>query len=211
MIKSDVYDLTLTFVQPILGGQPGNDELARAYLEGKMKKEMKKKPDADAIIEADSENVNDQLEKGTTGFYRDAVTKAPILKGYQIKGMIKESASVLNGHEGFKAFRSKIDNLVFVTPVNLLIENLPNGELTIIERPLRSTNPQGIPQTSIARSECLPEGCKVTCRLEVVQSVSTKITEEVLRDLLDYGTRKGFLQWRNSGMYGGFTYELTKR
>ena len=209
MIVSDKYQLGITFAQPILGGQPGNDELAREYLEGKMKKEMKQ-TNATEILEADAETVNTQLEKGTTGFYRDPVTKKPILKGYQIKGMIKECGEVLNGHEGLKALRSKIDNLVFISPVNLPIENLPDGELVIIERPLRSKTPDGIPQTSIARSECIPEGGKITCTVEIVQSTKTKITEEILRDLLDYGTRKGLLQWRNSGMYGGFTYELKK-
>lgn len=209
IIQSDKYQLDITFAQPILGGQPGNDELAREYLEGKMKKEMKQ-PNKEAILEADAETVDTQLEKGTTGFYRDPITEKPILKGYQIKGMLKECGEVLNGHMGFKALRSKLDNLLFVTPVNLPIENLPDGKLAIIERPLRSTSPMGVPQTSIARSECIPEGGKITCIVEIVQSAKAKMTEEFLRDLLDYGTRKGLLQWRNSGMYGGFTYELKK-
>jgi hypothetical protein len=124
---------------------------------------------------------------------------------YQVKGFIKESGRIFNGEGGVKALRSKIDNLLFVTPRRIPLI-IPDGqEITFNERPLRAETAQG-PRVALARSEQLPEGTKFTCSLEVYRG---QITYEIIYHLLTYGEHKGLGQWRNGG-FGRFTFTLTK-
>lgn len=71
------------------------------------------------------------------------------------------------------------------------------------ERPLRAMTALG-PRVTVARSEQLPAGVTFRCGLTVFPG---EITEEALRELLDYGFYCGLLQWRNGG-FGSFRYEL---
>jgi len=196
------YKLEITFTCPILGSQPGSDTPAAEYLKSKVAKD---RPDLDLTDETGT--LPEELQKGTTGFRRDKKGK-PILMNYQIKGLIKECAQVMNEMDGIRALRSKIDNLVMVSPRQIPIVMPDGGKITILERPLRAMTAQG-PRTSLARSEQIPEGSYVKCELMVIESPKVKIQEKHLRDLLDYGCFKGLGQWRNSGSYGMFEYVLT--
>jgi len=123
-----------------------------------------------------------------------------------VRGFLKSAGQVFNGLRGVKNLKNKIDNLVFVQPRQIEL-NLPEGgQITFCERPLRADTAQG-PRTSLARSEELPAGTWFECTLKVYNG---PISEPLLRDLLDYGQDKGFLQWRNGG-HGRFTFELTRQ
>ena len=204
MITSTKYHLKIKMTGPLLGSQPGKDTPASDYIRDKVKEE---RPDLNIADEVGT--IPEELSKGTTGFFRDANGK-PMLYNYQIKGMIKEAADVLNGLAGLKAFKSKIDNLLFISPRQIPIE----GKLADkpLERPLRAMTMQG-PRTSLARSEMIEEGATLECDIEILTTPKGVekglITEEILRDLLTYGARKGLGQWRNSGLYGQFDWELT--
>jgi len=80
-----------------------------------------------------------------------------------------------------------------------------DGEMEYCERPLRAQTAQG-ERVALARSEMLPAGTRFSCGLVLYPG---EITEEILRQLLDYMFDMGIGQWRNAG-YGGITYKLTR-
>jgi hypothetical protein len=117
---------------------------------------------------------------------------------------------VLNGLRGVKNLRSKIDNVLFVSPVELPIDTTAEPDkMEYLERPLRAMTMQG-PRVSLARSEMIPAGAVVKCKITLYPVPSSQIDEAMLRELLDYSSQKGLLQWRNSGCYGQYSYELTE-
>lgn len=191
-----VYTLKVTLTEPLLGTQPQKD-VAMDYLQEKAK--------GKGIDVADeNETLEEIVEKGTTIFHK--LEGKPIYYDYHVKGFLKESGQIQNPLRGVKSLRSKIDNFVFVEPRRIELVLPEGGKIDFMERPLRAMTAQG-PRVTLARSEVLPVGTKFECRLVVLKSV---ITEEILRDLLDYGKFKGFGQWRG-GSYGRFTYELVRQ
>jgi hypothetical protein len=200
-LNSEKYTLKITMTGPLLGSQPGRDTPASDYLREKVRKE-----NPDANIEDEVNTLPEELQKGTTGFHKDEQGK-PSLFNYQVKGMIKEAGSVLNGLNDTKGLKSKLDNLVFISPRFIPIQT--TKDITICERPLRAETPKG-PRTTLARSEQIQEGAVIECQIEILQTTKTEINEDMLRTLLDYGSKKGLGQWRNSGLYGQFEYELAK-
>lgn len=191
------YALKVTFVESVLGTQP-QKEVATEFITSKAID-----PATGELPEDELETLPDALEKGTTAFHK--LNGNPIYYDYMVKGYLKDKGQVFNGLRGVKNLRSKIENFVFIAPRRIPL-HLPEGaSITYCERPLMAQTAQG-PRTSLARSEELPEGTWFECVIEVFDS---PISEPLLRDLLDYGTRRGFGQWRNGG-HGRFTYELTK-
>jgi len=181
----------------VLGTQPGGDTPAGDFVKAKAAEMLGEELPLDELVP--------DLEKGTTGFYRDSEDR-PVLMDYQVKGFLKEAGQAFNGDRGVKALRSKLDNYLFVRPRHIPLV-LPNGGgITYRERPLRSMTMQG-PRTSLARSEELPEGTSFEC--ELVAFDHGPVSEGVLRDMLDYGAFKGLGQWRNGGN-GSFDYTLVK-
>lgn len=197
-MDTKVYRVKVTFTTSVLGTQPQKD-VATEFITSKAID-----PDTGELPEDEVNTLPVALEKGTTAFHK--LDGKPIMYDYQVKGFIKETGSVFNGLRGVKNLKSKLENLVFVTPRQIEL-HLPEGaEVTFCERPLRAMTAQG-PRTSVARSEELPAGTWFECDLEVFQG---QISEPLLRDLLDYGSRRGFLQWRNGG-HGRFTYEMSEK
>jgi hypothetical protein len=201
MIHSKKYLLKIEFTSPILGSQPGKNTPASDYLRSKVARD---RPELDIADETGT--LPEELVKGTTMFHRDPAGK-PAYLNYHVKGMLKNSGEVLNGLEGYKAMRSKIDNCVYVSPRVLPIDGVLSE--APLERPLRAMTAQG-PRVSLARSELIEAGAKIECIIECVQTAKFTLTADLLRDLLDYGSKAGMGQWRNSGQYGQFSYILTE-
>jgi len=194
-MKTTSYHVKVTFVTPVLGTQPQCD-VASEFIASKFEDNAGSLPDDEA------ETLPEKLEKGTTAFHK--LNGLPIMYDYQVKGFLKEVGRIFNGLHGVKALRSKIDNMVFVTPRRIAL-NLPEGGcIEFLERPLRAETAQG-PRISLARSEMLPEGTWFEFDLSVFDG---PITDDILRDILDYGQYKGFLQWRNGG-YGRFEFVIS--
>ena len=193
-MEIEVYQLKVTFTEPILGTQPQKD-VATKYTQDKAREKG-------LPVEDELETLPEMLDKGTTAFHK--LDGQPIYYDYHLKGFLKEAGSVLNGTHGVKALRSKVDNTVFVRPRRILLHLPEGGEMSFLERPLRAQTMQG-PRVSLARSEVLPVA---TWLAATVQVIAGPISESILRELLDYGQFKGFGQWRNGG-YGRFTYELS--
>lgn len=190
----------------ILGSQPSDKEIYSNFIKSKCKtseEAERASEDVDGILEAD--------EKGVTGFFRNENGEI-ILKGYQIKGFLKEAGNVLKDQLGIAAAKSKIDNLVFVMERDIPITR--NGKTIkepdkFFERPLRGETAQG-PRVFLAKSEYLEKGWEAEFTIRILENKSTKRSEafsvDIIESILDYGELKGLLQWRNA-MYGAFTYE----
>lgn len=150
-----------------------------------------------------------------TVFYRDK-NGYPILKGYQIKGFLKESAKALRGMfdvmGSTTTSQGKIDNLIFINQRDIAlyrgneIITQPDGYL---ERPLRAMTMQG-PRVSLAKSEVIKEGWWCEFEITMINDVSggraKTYTWDTVEKMLEYGQLKGLLQWRNAG-YGQFMFK----
>lgn len=195
-METTIYKLRVTFTTSVLGTQPQKD-VATEYLMQKIADESGASPNDEM------ETLPEQLEKGTTAFHK--LDGKPIVYDYYVKGFVKNAAQVFNGLRGVKNLRSKVDNLVFVTPRQIGLHLPDGGQMTYCERSLRAMTAQG-PRTSVTRSEELPAGTWFECNLEVY---SGPISEALLEDLLGYMRHVGFGQWRNGG-HGRATFTLEK-
>lgn len=72
-------------------------------------------------------------------------------------------------------------------------EDLTSEEIDC-ERPLRASTPQG-ERVSIAKSESVPAGSTAEFEIECLDPG----LEAMVRECLNYGTKRGLGQWRNSG------------
>ena len=193
-MENKTYSLKITFTTSVLGTQP-NKDIATEYITSKAVDEHGNLPEDELLT------LPEAMQKGTTGFHR--LDGKPIYYDYMVKGFLKEAGLTFNGLRNVKNLRSKVENFVFVEPRQIALL-VPEGQaMTYCERPLRAMTAQG-PRTSVARSEELPAGTRLECKLKVYDG---PISFELLQDLLSYGADKGLGQWRNGG-HGRFTFEL---
>lgn len=189
----------------LLGSSPANKEVFTEFLVGKTKTPKEKQ----AAL-ADVENIDENLEKGTTVFYRN--NGGLILKGYQVKGFLKAAAKALKDQLNLKSYLSKVDTYVFVMEKDIPI--MRDGEQItepdgFLERPQRCETAQG-PRISLAKSEEVQAPWYIDVTIRVVENTKTAksaaIDMDRIKDFFDYGALSGLLQWRNAG-HGTFEYE----
>lgn len=190
----------LTFIEPILGTSPKNEDIYRDFIGSKS-------PDAATVEdEVAALGADAVAEKGMTVFPRTDDGR-PFLYDYQIKGFFKNSCSALKKVSGsesgkIKAFKKEIDGLIFPEPRQIPI--CFNGDIGKCERPLRASTAQG-ERISLACSEQCPAGS--TVEFDIV--MLTDGHEKAVKEWLDYGRLNGIGQWHNSGK-GRFTWEETE-
>jgi len=203
----DRYHVTLTFTEPLLGTAPLDPEIYRKYIIEKAKREGRELSEEEIAQELSTLNVDEEMEKGTTGFHRlDDGT--PLLYDYVLKGFFKDACGMLaraseSGSSKIRAYKKIIDGLVFVAPRQIPIAMNGNG-IEFLERPLRAQTAQG-ERVALARSEMIPAGAGIAFELLILGQVK----EGLLREWLEYGALRGLGQWRNAS-YGRFAYELSK-
>lgn len=191
----------VTFTEGILGTSPNDQDIYRNFIISKAREAGADLDDITEGEELEALPASEQIEKGMTVFPRteDGI---PFLYDYQIKGFFKDACSMLkkipNTESGkIRAFKKEIDGLIFPNPRQILL----NGELTICQRPLRASTPQG-ERVALSISEEIKAGA--TCEFEVTTLQDSHIP--LIREWLDYGKLRGIGQWRNSGK-GRFTWE----
>ena len=187
----------LTFVEPILGTSPANEDIYREFIASKAE-------DA-ATIEDEVAALGAEAvaEKGMTVFPR-MEDGTPFLYDYQIKGFFKDTCGGLRKVKGsvsagIKAYKKEIDKLIFPEPRCIPFDSY--GEIGVCQRPLRAQTAQG-ERVSLAMSEEVPAGASVTFDIVCLTDDHVK----AVREWLDYGRFSGIGQWRNSGK-GRFTWE----
>lgn len=198
----------LTFIEPVLGTWPNNQNVAREFI-------ASKSPDAATVEdEVAALGADAVADKGMTVFPRNDAGE-PVLYDYQIKGFFKDSCGMLSRIGGktetgkkkavnesgkITAYKKVIDGLIFVSPRMIPIH--ASGEMTECQRPLRAQTAQG-ERVSLANSEQIPADS--TCEFEVLCMDDSH--EKAVLEWLDYGVLRGIGQWRNSGK-GRFNYEV---
>ena len=192
-----------TFIDEVLGTVPGDRDIYENHVAPDYPDDAEKLPKP--------ENLTEAVDKGTTFFYQDADGN-PIMRAYQVKGFFKDSASALSRvkktakqpgsvSSGVKAYKKIIDGLIFITEDDIPLQLQDGAELGYCERPLRAQTAQG-ERVSLARSQSAPAGTVIEFTIQMFDAG----LEKWVRELLDYGRFRGFLQWRNSGK-GRFTWE----
>lgn len=193
----------VTLDEEALGTASGNPDIHKEYIASNA-------PDAKSMQEeVEALGTEGVFEKSMTVFPRDAKGN-PIVWDYQWKGAFKDAFAALKKIPGtacskIKAYKKDIDGLIFVFPRQIKIELPKKGKIGICQRPLRASTPQG-ERTALASSETVPVGSTMTFQIKML----TDDHEKAVIEALDYGTLRGFGQWRNSGK-GRYHYEILSR
>ena len=190
----------ITLLEDMLGTAPNNKKIYTDYLASKAPEGKDVKDEIDSIEEPDGIEEMRQM----TVFHRNPDTNQPIIFDYLVKGFFKNACSAMrevpkSESSKIKAYKKKIDNLVFVAPRMIDIDM--SGEMTICERPLRAQTAQG-ERVALSCSESIPAGS--TMEIEI-----TTLTDDLMNTViewLDYGKLNGLGQWHNSGK-GRFIWE----
>ena len=192
--------IRITLVEDMLGTAPNNKEIYSDFIASKAPEGKKVSDELETLDEPDG--IEDMRQM--TIFHRNPETDQPIIYDYLIKGFFKNACSAMrevpkSESSNLKAYKKKIDNLVFVGP--RMIDISMSGDMTICERPLRAQTAQG-ERVALSCSESIPAGS--TMELEI-----TTLNDEMMKyviEWLDYGKFNGLGQWHNSGK-GRFTWE----
>lgn len=197
----ETLKVKLTFTESILGTLPGNKELYTEFIASNAAS-----PEVEAE-EIEAMELNEEIERSMTGFPRTKDGK-PFLYDYQIKGFFKDACSMLarlkNGNESskLKAYKKIIDGLIFPMPRQIPISF--DGEIGILQRPLRAQTAQG-ERIALAMSEEIPAGATIEFSVKCLNPDHVPAVKE----WLDYGELRGIGQWRNAS-HGRFTWEELK-
>jgi len=203
----------ITLTEDMLGTASNNPEIHREFIASKA-------PNAAGIEEEVAAIGVDAVEqKQMTVFPKE--NGRLFLWDYQVKGFLKEAIGILLeiseevkvGKTRLTKFTHKrlVDNYVFVYPRKIFI----NGELGTTERgfplkdakcsrPLRAETMQG-ERVSLACSESIVAGATLEFEVETLTPTLMPMIEKAL----NYGSKKGLGQWRNSGK-GRFTWVEVK-
>lgn len=200
--KPRTWQVELTLADELLGTSPANPNIYREFIASR------REGGVDEAEVAAATTVEEEVQKGTTVFTRDADGK-PCLWDYQIKGFFKDACGMLARANGtasskLKAYKKCIDGLLFVEPRMIpIVLPLASGIGECV-RPLRAQTAQG-ERISLARSETVPAGSIIRFEVQCLTNAVTDCVEE----WLDYGRLRGLGQWRNSGK-GRFSYRFVE-
>ena len=191
----------VTFDEEVLGTAASNPDIHREYIASNSPNALTIEEEVEAL------GVEEVFDKSMTVFPRTKDGK-PFVWDYQWKGFLKDAFGSLKKIPGtecgkIKAYKKEIDGLIFVYPRRIPFDM--EGEIGICQRPLRASTAQG-ERVALASSETVPEGSSMIFEIECLLDSHVKAVIESL----EYGRRRGFGQWRNSGK-GRFHYEILER
>ena len=184
--------------EEMLGTASSNKELHEEFIASKAPDAPKMEEEVAAV------GAEEVFQKDLTVFPRDKDGN-PIAWDYQWKGFFKDACGALREVPKtkcslIKAYKKKIDGLVFVGPRMIPIQF--DGEVGTCQRPLRAQTAKG-ERVALASSESIPAGAVMEFEIQLL----LPSLEKAIIEMLDYGKLRGFGQWRNSGK-GRFTYEI---
>lgn len=189
------------FDEEVLGTAASNPDIHREYIASNSPNALTIEEEVEAI------GVEEVFDKSMTVFPRTKDGK-PFVWDYQWKGFLKDAFGSLKKVPGtecgkIKAYKKEIDGLIFVAPRMIPFDM--NGDIGICQRPLRASTAQG-ERVALASSETVPAGSSLIFEIKCLLDTHVKAVIEAL----EYGTLRGFGQWRNSGK-GRFHYEILER
>ena len=213
-MKIEELKVLITFQSPLLGSASGNKALHEEHIASKAPTPGAAEEELSAL------DVQDEIHKSMTVFPKDE--SGLLVWDYQIKGFFKEAIGVLIELGDIKdlskwAHKKAVDSLVFITPRRVYLTDSSGNRIKTckesLQRPLRAETMKG-ERIALASSEILPEGTQMQFTVKLLVGVNAKsklavLTMENIYAALDYGSMKGFGQWRSGG-YGMFTWETFK-
>lgn len=198
-MKTEKFAVELEFTEDVLGSVPKSKEVYAQYIKTKA-------PEGQGGDEVAT--VQESEEKGWTGFHADG--GGLFVYDYTIRGFFKEAAAATKSQSDIKAFKSKIDRLVFISRrrLHFLRAGKPIQEPDgVFERPLKAMTMQG-PRVTLARSDKLEAAKGVSLKFEVIILDNRDgVTRKWLEGLFEYGRFQGLGQFRN-GSYGRFEVKV---
>ena len=205
----------LTFIDSLLGGEPGSAELHEDYIQGKIPEDQFTVEELEEIKAEELAALKEGDPKGKTVFYRNE-DGDPCLKNNHIKGFFKSACEAMKSDTDalshkMTSYKKEIDKKIFVfadadDKTNRFIPIRNYGEITSCQRPLRAQTMQG-ERVAIADSEEIGPGAYIEFDIELLPHSKKPINQELIEEWLEYGVYNGIGQWRNSG-HGAFTYEV---
>jgi hypothetical protein len=184
-----IANVKIILTTDMLGTVPKNEEIYKDYIETKRPNGGK-----------DEVDIQKEEEKGWTGFHSD--DEGLFIFDYMIKGFLKHWGNVLKDTLGVKGLRSKIDDVVFISPRKIRpyrdgsVLTRPDG---VCERPLRAMTMKG-ERVSLAKSDIINAGTMFDFKINLLElKGDNKVTEKIIKELLAHGKLLGLGQWRNSG------------
>ena len=194
--------IKVTFDEEVLGTAANNADIHREYIASNSPNALTIEEEVEAI------GTEEVFEKSMTIFPKDEKGN-PIVWDYQWKGFLKDAFGSLKKVPGtecgkIKAYKKEIDGLIFVYPRKIPFD-LNGGKMGICQRPLRASTAQG-ERVALASSETVPEGSSMIFEIKCLLDSHVNAVIEAL----EYGSMRGFGQWRNSGK-GRFHYEIISK
>lgn len=193
------FKVKITTTATLLGSQPGNP-LGREW----MNNEARAVGVPEEQIREEAATMETVENRQMTVFNK--VDGRPIFFNHQIKGALKGAANVLNGLGGVKNMRGKVQDTVYVQPRQI---NINGTMIDPVWRSLRAETMMG-PRVTIAGSEAVNSGATFEFEIHVHPTPKFSPDKDLIIALLDRCKLMGLGQYRNSGLYGQFEYELTE-
>lgn len=181
------YKCKIRLLEPMLGTCPKQKDIYKKFIAAKV---------SEAQGEEEAESIQESEDKGWTSYHKDDA--GYFLFDYALKGFLCESARTLKQWGAMKQLQDKFKRYVFVTPRKI---RLPEIDAEPLERPLRAQTAQG-PRVTLVRSDQIAAGTELNFEI-VVTPDGSGITEELIKQVLEYGQFMGLNQWRSGG-YGRF-------
>ena len=207
----------LTFIDSILGGEPGSASLHEDYIQGKIPNDQYTEDELEAIKREEIIALKDGDQKGKTVFYR-MEDGTPALKNNHIKGFFKSACAALKSDKDkishkVTAHKKEIDTHIFVysdadNKANRFIPIQNYGEIKSCQRPLRAQTMQG-DRVAIADSEEIEAGAFIEFDVVILPHEKKPLNKDLICEWLEFGEYNGLGQWRNAG-HGAFTFEVVE-
>ena len=217
-MNMETMRVRLTFIDSILGGEPGDAALHETYIQGQIPDDQYDPETLKAIKEEEIQALMEGDQKGKTVFYRNKDGE-PCLKNNHIKGFFKSACGALksdkhNLSSKVTAYKKEIDTHVFVFPdasdrSKRFIPFHDYGSIGSCQRPLRAQTMQG-ERVAIADSEEIKAGAWIEFDVVVLAHDKKPLGRELVEEWLEFGEFNGLGQWRNSGK-GAFQYEIVEQ
>ena len=200
-LKTSTLKVRATFIEEVLGTSCNDPEVHDNFIASHAPDAPKRKEEIAAL------GAGEVIERSMTVFPRMEDKLTPFVWDYQIKGFFKDTCSALRNVPGseskkIKAFKKIIDGNVFIEERKIPFQNY--GRIGECQRPLRGQTAQG-ERIALAHSETVPAGAFIEFTIICYEHEKYDLLKTV-KEWLDFGFRRGFLQWRNSGK-GRFTWE----
>lgn len=194
--------IKVVFDEEVLGTASSNPDIHREYIASNSPNALTLEEEVEAI------GTEEVFEKSMTIFPKNE-NGTPIAWDYQWKGFLKDAFGSLKKIPGtecgkIKAYKKEIDGLIFMSP-RMIPFDLKGKRTGICQRPLRASTAQG-ERVALASSETVPAGSEMTFEIKCLLDSHIPAVIEAL----EYGSLRGFGQWRNSGK-GRFHYEILDR